>query len=105
MQPVNFPYIDRPKKITLEATTKALTTSFKEATITQLLTELSKQPEFIAIEERRNILAHRLSGRRSVGSSGTVRPDGKDESTWEERWYMPGSDETLAFDEECLGES
>jgi len=34
-----------------------------------------------------------------------VRPDGKDESTWEERWYMPGSDETLAFDEECLGES
>ena len=53
MQPVNFPYIDRPKKITLEATTKALTTSFKEATITQLLTELSKQPEFIALEELR----------------------------------------------------
>jgi hypothetical protein len=102
LQPINFRYVDKPKKITLNATTKAFATSFRQANITQRLTQLSKQPEFAVLEDRRNILAHRLAGRRSVRSWGTVLRDGTDESTWEETWYMPGSEQKLTFDEGML---
>jgi hypothetical protein len=85
----------------LNATAKGFAASFPNANITQSLTVLSKEPEFVALEERRNILAHRLSGRRSVRSRGTVLLDGAYESTWAEGWYMPGSDE-LTFEEGML---
>jgi hypothetical protein len=102
LQPVNFRYVYKPKKITLKATTTAFATSFPEANISQRLTELSKQPEFTALEENRNILAHRLSGRRSVRSWGSGLRDDPDESTREETWYMPGVDEKATFDEGML---
>jgi hypothetical protein len=102
LRPTNFHYVDEPKEITLKATTSAFATSFGQANITERLRELSEQPEFAALERWRNILAHRLAGRRSIRSSGTVLRDGTDESTWDERWYMPGPDEKLTFNEEML---
>jgi hypothetical protein len=102
LQPTGFSDVANPKKITLAATTKGFEVSFPQATITQRLTELSKQPEFTALEGLRNILVHRLPGRRSVQSWGTVLPDGTYEPTLEETWYMPGSNEKLTLDEEML---
>jgi hypothetical protein len=90
LRPSDFPNIAKPRKITLNTTTRGFEISFPEATITQRLTELSKQPEFATLEELRNILAHRLTGRRSVRSWGTLLPDGRSDSTLEETWYMPG---------------
>ena len=101
LRSINFLYVAKPKKITLNATTNAFADSFPNANITQRLRELSKQREFVALEDRRNILAHRLSGRRSVRSRGTMLLDSTYESTWEEGWYMPGSDE-LTFEEGML---
>jgi hypothetical protein len=101
LRSTNFPYVVKPKKITLNAPTKGFAASFPNANITQRLTELSKERGFVALEDRRNILAHRLSGRRSVRSRGTVLLDGTYESTSEEGWYMPGSDE-LTFEEGML---
>jgi hypothetical protein len=60
LRPTNFRYVDGPKKITLKATTSAFATSFGQANITDRLRELSEQPEFTALEQWRNILAHRL---------------------------------------------
>jgi hypothetical protein len=100
LQSINFPYVDKRKKITLSATTNAFAASFPSANITERLRELSEQPEFTALEQWRNILAHRLAGRRSVRSSRTVLRNGTDESTWDERWYMPGPDQKLTFSEE-----
>lgn len=102
LQPIGFSDVANPKKITLAATTKGFEASFPQATITQRLTELSKQPEFTALEGLRNILAHRLPGRRSVQSWGAVLPDGTYEPTLEETWYMPGSNEKLTLDEKML---
>jgi hypothetical protein len=70
LRSINFPYVAKPKKITLNATTNAFAASFPNANITQRLPELSKQREFVALEDRRNILAHRLSGRRERSIKG-----------------------------------
>jgi hypothetical protein len=102
LRPANFRYVDEPKKTTLKATTSAFASSFGQANITERLRELSEQPEFTALEQWRNILAHRLAGRRSMRSSRTVLRDGTDESTRDERWYMPGPDQKLTFSEEML---
>jgi hypothetical protein len=102
LQPSVFPHVAKPKKITLDATTKAFASAFPQAVITQRLSELSQKPEFTVLDGVRNILAHRLSGRRSVRSSGTLHRDGTHESTTEETWYLPGSNEKLTFDEEML---
>ena len=97
LRPANFRYVNEPKKITLKATISAFATSFGQANITERRRELSEHPEFTALEQWRNILAHRLAGRRSMRSSRTVLRDGTDESTWDERWYMPGPDQKLTF--------
>lgn len=102
LRPSDFPRVAKPRKITLDTTTRGFEISFPEATITQRLTELSKQPKFATLEELRNILAHRLTGRRSVRSWGTLLPDGRFDSTLEETWYMPGLNEELTLDEEML---
>jgi len=102
LEPTAFPLIAKPKKITLDATTKAFVAAFPKAVITQRLSELSKKPEFARLDGVRNILAHRLSGRRSVRSWSTLHRDGSYESTTEENWYIPGSNEKLTFDGELL---
>jgi hypothetical protein len=102
LQPSVFPHISQPKKITLGATSKAFAAAFPQAAITQCLAALLKQPEFTTLDGVRNILAHRLSGRRSVRSWVDVNRDGRDECAREERWYLPGSNEKLTFDEQML---
>lgn len=98
MQPGDFPEVATPRNITRKATAKAFTAAFPHAAITGLLTGLPQDAAFSTIDEVRNLLAHRISGRRSIRSSG----DGK-QTTWrEETWHIPGGATKLMFDEELL---
>jgi hypothetical protein len=98
----DFPHFDKPKKITLTATSKAFTAAFPNAAITRHLVEMPRKPEYTIIDTLRNILAHRLSGRRSVQTCGTTHPDGTYTYTREETWHVPGWGEELKFDEGLL---
>ncbi|MGD0163335.1 MAG: hypothetical protein ABSB39_12785 [Candidatus Sulfotelmatobacter sp.] len=103
LEPSEFPHVAKPKKITLDATNKAFGTAFPRAAITRRLAELTQKPEFTMLDGVRNTLAHRLSGRRSVRSSGILRRDRTYECTRrEDEWYIPGSNEKLMFDEGML---
>jgi hypothetical protein len=102
LRPNNFPHVGKPRRITLAATAKAFTAAFPQASITHHLSELLHRPEFTAIDGIRNILAHRLSGRRSIQSLGTTHPDGTYTHAQEETWHLVGSDEKLIFDEKLI---
>lgn len=98
IRPDAFPHVSKPKKITLETTSKAFTAAFPQAAITACLAELSQKPEFGTLEDLRNVLAHRVSGRRNVRGRGEVR-DGTYTYEQEETWHLSSSDEKLLFDE------
>lgn len=97
LQPGDFPYIAIPRKISLRVTSKAFAVVFPNAAITAQLAALLEKPEFIKIQEHRNLLAHRLSGRRSVRgwSDGNTH-------THEETWHIPGSTDALQFSDDML---
>lgn len=97
LQPGDFPDISTPRKITLSGTAKAFKAAFPATAMTNSLADLLKTPAFGTIDRIRNLLAHRVSGRRSIrgGSDGTTQ--------WhEETWHIPGSTDTLQFGVEML---
>lgn len=100
--PKHFANVCNPKHITLKATRSAFEVAFPYASITNHLRQLLKYPEFSKIELIRNILAHRLSGRRNVRSPGIIDSDGTYTQTREEIWHIPGLNEELVFDEELI---
>lgn len=103
MQPGAFPDVANPRNITRKATAKAFSAAFPQAVITGLLANLPQDSGFTAIDEVRNLLAHRISGRRSVRSSGTLQADGTHTTDWhEETWHIPGAAGKLMFDEQML---
>jgi hypothetical protein len=102
LQPKDFPHVAEPRKITLQATARAFAAAFPQERITGCLAGLLQDPEFTTIDGIRNILAHRVSGRRSISSSGTTDPDGTYTHAQEETLYLPGSDEKLIFGEDLI---
>jgi Protein of unknown function (DUF2934) len=102
IHPKNFPYFNAPKKLNLAATGKSFTVAFPQAAITRQLVELPKKPEYTIIDTRRNILAHRISGRRSVQTCGTTHADGTYTQTRKETWHVPGFDQEMPFGEGLL---
>ena len=50
----------------------------------------------------RNLVGHRISGRRSVRASSTIEKDGTHTHWREETWHLPGATERLLFDDELL---
>jgi hypothetical protein len=98
-----FPDVANPRKITRFSTQKAMSTGFPNEAITGLLSGLSQDTRFATLEAIRNLLAHRLSGRRSVRSSGTLQEDGSYTTDFhEETWHIPGVPGRLNFDRELL---
>lgn len=75
---------------------------FQSASITGLLIALSNDTRFTTIDTVRNLVGHRISGRRSVRASSTMQKDGTYTHWREETWHLPGAAGTLAFDEEML---
>jgi hypothetical protein len=103
IQPKAFPDVANPRKITRSATQKAMSNAFPHDAITGLLSGLSHDARFSAIDALRNLLAHRLSGRRSVRSSGTLNKDGSYTTNFhEETWHIPGATGKLVFDRDML---
>jgi hypothetical protein len=87
----------------LTSTQKAFTAAFPLATITAKLMNLDKKQWFTTLDEYRNILAHRLSGRPSSNSSYTSELDGTfTQDSHQETWYIPGAATPLNFDKEML---
>lgn len=102
IQPVAFPNVAKPHKITRTAAGRAFGTAFPQEHITRLLAGLSSDARFDLIDEIRNILGHRLSGRRSVRSSGTMRDGTFTIDLHEETWHLPGAETGLTFDRDML---
>jgi hypothetical protein len=94
LQPEAFCEAGNPRAITRHATAKAFSAAFPQAAITGLLTGLSKDTRFTTIDVVRNIVGHRISGRRSVRFSSK---HGRKET-----WHLPGAPGKLTFDEEML---
>lgn len=102
LEPSRFPEVGNPRAITRNATAKAFTAAFPQASLTGLLTGLSKDSRFSTIDVVRNLVGHRISGRRSVRASSTLQRDGSQSEWREETWHLPGAAGTLVFDEELL---
>ena len=103
IQPAGFPDVANPRKITRAATCKALSAAFPQDAITGVLGSLEKDARFASIDAVRNLLAHRLSGRRSVRSASTRHKDGTYTTDFhEETWHIPGAPGKLVFDTELL---
>ena len=101
IQPGGFD-IAHPRKITRRSTHAAFVAAFPQAAITELLGSLESDSRFVAINDMRNLLAHRLSGGRSVRSSSTIQKDGTDTNWREETFYVPGGTQTFNFDGNML---
>jgi len=98
-----FPDVANPRKITRAATHRAMSAAFPHDAITGSLASLGKDARFNTIDHIRNLLGHRISGRRSVRSSGTLQKDGSFTTDFhEETWHIPGAPGKLAFDKELL---
>jgi hypothetical protein len=103
IQPGDFPDVANPRRITRMATIKVFSATFPHAAITALLASLPRDARFGAIDAVRNLLAHRISGRRSVRSSGTLHSDGTSTTdVHEETWHLPGAAGKLVFDKQLL---
>jgi hypothetical protein len=83
IQPATFPLISTPRKIDRKRTGVAFHGAFPNASITRLVLSLQSDPtlttndaRFVAIDTVRNLVGHRVSGRRSVREWGTTHEDG-----------------------------
>lgn len=92
-----FPHLAKPRNINLAATGKAFASAFPDARITAGLVALPQSPGLTKIGTLRNLLAHRLSGRRAVRAWSDGKTHGK-----EEKWHIPGSPEDLEFSDDML---
>jgi hypothetical protein len=99
IRPGEFQLFAQPKRINLDATTSTFVKTFPKTRIAQALSDLLEGPPFRTIYEVRNVLAHRVGGRRSVTTSGIVHRDATVTSSREEVWYMPGMSRPLQFSE------
>jgi hypothetical protein len=102
LSPASFRHIENSKNISLSGTSKAFNSAFPRKAITICFEKMLKAPEYITIEKIRNILVHRVSGRRSIRSWGTPHPDGEYTLIEEQTWHLPGSAEQLVFDEAMI---
>jgi hypothetical protein len=101
VRPGDFPLIHKPRGINLKSTSETFDAAFPHEPITGHLAALPQCSEFRALDSARNLLAHRVSGMRSVRGNSTRELDGSYTSTKEEVWYVPGQD-ALIFDEDLL---
>lgn len=103
IQPAGFPDVANPRKITRSSTLKAMSVAFPQDAITGVLVNLRQDARFASIDAVRNLLAHRISGRRSVRSATTRHEDGTFTTDFhEETWHIPSAPGKLVFDKDLL---
>ncbi|MBV9266723.1 MAG: hypothetical protein JO061_11195 [Acidobacteriaceae bacterium] len=105
LEPAAFSQVSNPRAVTRLSTARAFNAVFPQASITALLASLSQEPydtRFKDVDLVRNLVGHRISGRRSVRSSSTIETDGTQTYWSEETWHLPGASSRLSFDDELL---
>jgi hypothetical protein len=102
IRPCAFQDVAHPRRITRKSAAQAYCAAFPQATITALLAKLPNDSRFSTIDMVRNLVGHRLSGRRSLRASGTTHEDGSHTHRREETWHIPGLAQPLKFEEEML---
>ena len=89
----HFVSVSEPRKITLNATKNEYSSAFPNTGLSYQLSGLLTDPKFKEISAIRNIVAHRLTGRRTIRTCGGKR---------EEHWYVPGVGDTTTFDPDMV---
>jgi hypothetical protein len=103
IRPASFPDVANPRKITRSSTHKAMSAAFPQDALTGFLGGLTQDARFATIDAVRNLLAHRISGRRSIRSSSIRHENGTlTRDFHEETWHIPGASGKLVFDKELL---
>jgi len=97
----NFADIQKPHRINLNSASKSYAAAFPQELITVELAALPQKPEFKTIDSARNLLAHRVSGMRSMHRSSIRELNGSVTHKKKEVWYVPEKVE-LKFDEDLL---
>ena len=98
----NFPKINSPKGITLKTTLAAFEAAFQNSSVTLNLAAMAKDPGFTRIDTIRNLLAHRIAGKRNTRCFGASHSDGTYTERREELWYIPGLNEEVFFDKQLV---
>ncbi len=88
--------------ITLKTTIVEFKSVFPNSLLTTCLDELSKNTDFVKIKKIRNILAHRLIGRRNVYRNSTNLSDGTRTDLTEEILHISDFEDKLIFDNELI---
>ena len=101
LNPQAFVHVAQPKKITLRTTSEAFCAAFPHSAISDRLATLRNDSEFCKVDSVRNILAHRISGMRSVRSYSVLELDGTFTGSREDVLHLHGADE-LQYDEELI---
>ena len=89
----HFAGVSEPRNITLNATNNEFRSAFPNTDLSNQLSGLMADPKFKEISSIRNIVAHRLTGRRTIQTIGTRR---------EEHWYVPGVSDTITFSRDMV---
>lgn len=93
--------VKNPKVITLRATSEAFASAFPKAAISERLARLRKDSEFCELDSIRNILAHRISGMRSVRGQSVLELNGTITGSVEDVYHLHGASE-LKYDEQLI---
>jgi hypothetical protein len=102
MQPGTFSRVANPRSIDRTSAAAAYGKAFPQQKITGLLTALPNDPGFSGIAAVRNLVGHRISGRRSIAESSTTHADGTRTEWHEETWALPGAAGKLTFEPEMV---
>lgn len=98
----NFQKTNSPKCITLKTTRTAFQAAFQNSSVTRNLTAMPNDSGFTRISDIRNLLAHRIAGRRNIRSVGASCSDGTYTEKREEFWHIPGLNENVIFDKHLV---
>lgn len=93
----DFPKICSPRGITLKTTLDVFKSAFPNSSVALSLSAMAKDPGFTRIGTIRNLLAHRLTGRRNIRSYNSASHPGR-----EELQYIPGLNEEVFFDKQLV---
>lgn len=102
LKPDAFAEVANPHNITRKTTAEAFKAAFPEAAIAGLLVGLSEDARFRTINDARNLLGHRIIGRRSIRPSSTTDTHDTFTQGYEQVWHIPGGTKKLVFGVEFL---
>ncbi len=102
VRPLGFKLVGTPERITIKETAKAYNSEFPSANISFLLGNLLTNSDFKRLAAIRNVLMHRLAGRKTVQASSVVSKGKILQYRKDVLWHIPGCAETVRFSKDTL---